>query len=124
MAMRNIYNDKELNELDFHMLITVHDEILGECPEENAERVAERLAEVMKSTSKPYMEVPMEVDTYNVSHWYEDEYAAVVSDEFDKLVNGDSDNGIEPISKEEAFEKICEIRTESTREELKKILGL
>lgn len=124
MAMRNIYNDKELNDLGFHMLITVHDEILGECANENSERAAERLAEVMKSTSKPYMEVPMEVDTYNVSHWYEDEYAAVVNDEFDKLVNGDVDKGIEAISKEEAFEKICEMRTESTREELKKILGV
>lgn len=124
MAMRNIYNDPILNDLGFHMMITVHDEILGECPEENADKVAERLAEVMKTTSKPYMEVPMEVDTYVVSHWYEDEYAAVVSDEFKKLVNGDSDNGTQPISKEEAFEQICNTRTESTVDELRKILGV
>ena len=117
MAMRNIYNDPVLKSLDFHMLITVHDEILGECPEENAEKAAERLAEVMKSTSKPYMAVPMEVDTYVVSHWYEDEYAAVVNDEFEKMVSGG-------MSKEEAFENICSKRIESTREELKKILGV
>lgn len=124
MAMINIHNDKELNELGFRMLITVHDEILGECPEENAERAAERLAEVMKNTSKPYMNVPMEVDTYVVRRWYEDEYAAVVNDEFKSLCEGDPKKGIEPLSKEEAFRKIADDRIESSEEELKKILGI
>lgn len=124
MAMINIHNDKELNELGFRMLITVHDEILGECPEENAERAAERLAEVMKDTSKPYMNVPMEVDTYVVRRWYEDEYAAVVNDEFKSLCEGDPKKGIEPLSKEEALNKIVKERTESSEEEIKKILGI
>ena len=39
--------DEELNELGFEQLLQVHDEIVGECPEENADRCAERLKEIM-----------------------------------------------------------------------------
>ena len=85
LAMINIDNDEELNRLGFKLLITIHDEVLGECPAENSEEVAKRLCQVMIDTAKPYMEVPMSVDAYVVSHWYEDEMMAVLQDEFDKL---------------------------------------
>ena len=87
LAMINIDNDEELNRLGFKLLITIHDEVLGECPEENAEQVAKRLCEVMINTSKPYMNVPMSVDAYNVSHWYEDENKAELLKEFEDLKN-------------------------------------
>ena len=85
LAMINIDNDEELNRLGFKLLITIHDEVLGECPKENAEQVAKRLCEVMINTSKPYMNVPMSVDAYNVKHWYFDENKAEIQKEFDEL---------------------------------------
>ena len=45
-AMIAISRDKQMQELGFKMLIPVHDELLGECPAENAEKVCERLSYV------------------------------------------------------------------------------
>lgn len=116
MAMLNISRDKELADLKFRMLVTVHDEILGECPKENAEKAAERLSQVMIDTAKPYLNVPMACDTYIVPCWYLEEYSTTVQKEFKELVD---DKGL---SNEEAFNKIAETRTESTIENLHEIL--
>lgn len=98
LAMININNDEELNRLGFHLLITIHDEVLGECPQENADAVAKRLTKVMIDTAKPYMEVPMSCDAYVVSHWYEDEMKAVIQDEFEKLKkNSTEDKALEQL---------------------------
>ena len=42
LAMILIGNDKKLKELGFRLLLPVHDELIGECPKENAKEVAER----------------------------------------------------------------------------------
>lgn len=86
LAMINISRDKVLNECGFKMLIQVHDEVLGECPIEYADVVAKRLQEVMIETAKPYMDVPMSVDAYVVSHWYEDNHSQNILDEYNKLI--------------------------------------
>ena len=115
LAMVNIYNDKVLNDCKFKLLVTIHDEVLGECPEEYASIVEKRLAEVMIDSAKPYMNVPMSCDCYNVTHWYEDEYAATILAEYKKL----EEKGV---SKEEALNQIVENHTESSRETLENIL--
>lgn len=61
-----VENDPELNALGFEQLLQIHDEIVGQCPEENAERCAERLAEIMADClPKPLNNVVLEasVDT-------------------------------------------------------------
>ena len=113
--MINIDRDEELNRLGFKLLITIHDEVLGECPEENSERVAERLCEVMMDTSKPYMNVPMSVDAYNVSHWYEDEYQAVLLKELSSYMSSG-------LTREESVDKIIKEHSESTKDFLCKLL--
>lgn len=75
IAMINIFNDKELNDLGFRLLITVHDEVLGECPKENIKEVEERLNKVMIDSLKPYLVVPISCDLYSVPCWYYDEMA-------------------------------------------------
>lgn len=85
-AMNNIYRDKELNELGFHLMITVHDEVLGECPKENADKVVNRLSQVMIDSAKPFMDVPMQCDGYVVPCWYYDELTAEVQKEYDELL--------------------------------------
>ena len=122
MAMVNLYNDEILKKLGFHMLITVHDEVLGECPKENSEEVSKRMAQVMIDTSKPYMNVPMSVDCEIGSKWYINNYITSINAEYKKLIEGDKKKNISPISQDEAFETIVNTHTECLREELQNML--
>ena len=122
--MNNIYRDKELNDLGFRLLITVHDEVLGECPKRNAEAVQKRLAQVMVDSAKPYLDVPMACDCYVVPCWYYDELTTQVQEEVEKLVNGDKDKNIAPITREEAIKKIREKHIELLDEQFNDMLGL
>ena len=122
MAMVNLYNNQRLRELGFHMIITVHDEVLGECPEENAEEVSKLMAQVMIDTSKPYMNVPMSVDCEIGSKWYINNYITSINEEYKKLIEGDKKKNISPISPDEAFERIVTNHTECLRDELRNML--
>lgn len=91
-AMVNIFNDEEMNRLGFRILIPVHDELLGECPIENAEAVEKRLVELMIGAGKPECSVPMKCDTYVVKHWHADEVFNSIHDTHVKNVkSGKSD---------------------------------
>jgi len=116
IAMINIDNDEELNRLGFRLMITIHDEVLGECPEENAEQVAKRLKKVMIDTAKPYMEVPMDCDEYVVSHWYEQEYKAALLKEFNSLKNKNLTN-------EEIMNILIDSHTEFLPDDLRGMLA-
>ena len=122
MAMVNLYNDPVLRDLDFHMIITVHDEVLGECPVENAEEVSKRMAQVMIDTSKPYMNVPMSVDCELGAKWYINNYITSINAEYKKLIDGDKKKNIIPISPEEAFSVIVKRHTETSKEDLSNML--
>lgn len=68
-AMILLYNHKELRELGFRMLIPVHDEIIAECPEENAERCAQLMSELMVEAAKDLC-VPSKCDVEIFRCWY------------------------------------------------------
>lgn len=85
LAMVNIHRSKELRDLMAKLIITVHDEVLVECPEIYADEVEKLLPQVMIDTAKPYITVPMSCDPYNVSRWYCDEAGVSIRDEFKKL---------------------------------------
>ena len=70
LALIKIHNDAELKSLGFKTLITVHDEIIGECPAENAEKAGERLSYVMINCAKDKIEVPMKCDVEISKNWY------------------------------------------------------
>ena len=116
LAMINIDKDEELNRLGFKLLVTIHDEVLGECPEENSELVAKRLSQVMIETAKPYMNVPMSCDSYNVRNWYSDEYQAVLLKELD-------DSMKKGLTKEEATSKLISEHSESTQDFIMELLN-
>lgn len=85
LAMIMIHNDKELNNLGFKLLVTVHDEVFGECPTENSELAAKRLCEVMVEAAKIRCSaVPWKCDPYILKHWYADELSAEVLKDFNK----------------------------------------
>lgn len=104
-AMISIYNDKEINDLGFRLLIGVHDELIGECPKENKEKVAERLSYLMKN-AVPELKVPFKCDAEIEEHWYENDYSHLIQDEYKHLLN-------EGKSKNEAILEVYNNHTES-----------
>lgn len=70
LAMVAIHNDQRLKELDCHLLLQVHDEVICECPEANAKEVAERLTALMVGAAKEKIRVPMKCDAEVTYVWY------------------------------------------------------
>jgi DNA polymerase I-like protein with 3'-5' exonuclease and polymerase domains len=85
LAMVKVDNDPELKAFDAHLVITVHDEVLVECPMAYAEKVEKRLPQVMIDTAKPFINVPMACDPYAERQWYIGEYSVSIQSEFKKL---------------------------------------
>ena len=116
MAMVDIFRDEELKECQADLIITVHDEVLVECPAFYADRVEKRLPEVMVNAAKKAGDdVPQACDPYNVTRWYADTAAATLMDEFKKLEN-------KGLSREEAFSKVIENHPEFPKEAISKTL--
>lgn len=68
-ALVELYEHQELKQLGFRLLMSVHDENIGECPIENVKRVTELLSEVMiKANNK--CSVPMKCDAEVTEYWY------------------------------------------------------
>lgn len=110
LAMIMIHNDKELNDLGFKLLITVHDEVLGEAPSENVNRAAERLCEVMVEAAKvKCASVPWKCDPYICADgWYEDELCAEILKEYGKCKNVDSIKEKYPFLNGDSIKLVCE----------------
>ncbi len=98
IAMIRVHNDQKLKDLGFSTLISVHDELIGECPKENAQEVADRLCYLMKTCIENDVTVPFKCDPTITYQWYSDEVAAKLQELRDKeLANGKS---IDQIKKE------------------------
>ena len=115
LVMNNIANDKILNDLGFRMLVVVHDEVLGECPSDNAEKALDRLCQVMVDSGKGYMNVPLKCDGDICSHWYENEYSTMIISEYKKLREKEK-------SEEESLNEVVNNHIEVDREYIEKII--
>lgn len=121
-AMINIDNDPELNALGFELLLTIHDEVIGQCPEENADKVAELLPQIMVKTAAECFAkhpentpVSMKCDPTVEKSWYLSEVESAINSKFGKLLE-------EGLSKEEALKKVqdtyCELLSENIKSNL------
>lgn len=72
MAMYLVGTDERLKNLGFRLLLMVHDEVIGECPEENVAEVSRLLSEIMVGACKD-LKVPAHVDVDVSFRWYENE---------------------------------------------------
>lgn len=70
LAIIDLYNSKELRELGFRLLIPVHDEIIAECPEENAQECSRLLAEIMSKAAEKILNMPFKCDVEITREWY------------------------------------------------------
>jgi DNA polymerase I-like protein with 3'-5' exonuclease and polymerase domains len=70
ITMIKIYNDEELRRLGYHLIIPVHDEVLGICPKENAKEVKNRLEDIMVHIVDGVFKIPMKCDIEVTERWY------------------------------------------------------
>lgn len=113
-AMLAVYNDPKIKELGFRLLITVHDELIGECPEENAEQVKERLSFLMTTAAFPTVQVQMKCDAEAFYSWYYDVYSVDIQKEYKQLMQQNSTD---------AFSLLAAEHIEFTEEELYSIIA-
>jgi hypothetical protein len=115
-AMIRVHHDEELRRLGFRLMLAVHDELIGECPEENADAVATRLCDIMKVAALPECNVPFKCDPTIETVWYETDYCGAVRSQLADLM--------ETMSRDEALKRIYEDRSECTVEQINGMLGI
>lgn len=69
-AMIEVLKSEKLTKLGFKLLIQVHDELIGECPEENIEECSKVLAEVMSKAAEEIIGLPFSCDAEITRAWY------------------------------------------------------
>ena len=115
LAMIQIHNSQELKDLGAYLVMTIHDEVMLECPVLYAEQASEILPRIMIDAAAPYIDVPMKCDPAVESRWYCSEYAVAVQSEFKKL----TDKGFD---REAAFAKLYEKHPELPEEAIYKTI--
>lgn len=70
LAMIKVGNNKRLKELGFRLLIPVHDELIGECPKENAKECKELFAKLMSEAAADKLTIPISCDVEVTERWY------------------------------------------------------
>ena len=115
LAMRKVYDSQELRDLGFRMLLQVHDELIGECPCENADKVATLLSDIMKHSAEPVVTIPFKCDTEISNRWYADDYGNNLKADFNKLI----DKGV---LKNDAYNQIVKEHSECTEAQIQEFL--
>lgn len=116
VCMRKVFDDEELNRLGAKLVLQIHDEVIVECPKQNAEAVMNRLTYVMKTSVADKVQVPFKCDGYIVNCWYEDDFGDILKQELQKLTASGT-------SKEESFSKLLKEHSELTSEQLTQLLS-
>ena len=70
LAMIKVGNNKRLQELGFRLLIPVHDELIAECPKENAKEAAELFSKLMSEAAMSKLTIPISCDVEVTERWY------------------------------------------------------
>lgn len=111
IAMRKVFDNNRLKELGFKLLLQVHDELIGECPKENAEECMNILTDVMKHSVEPLVQVPFKCDGYIVPRWYDDDFGDIIREKYKSLIDKD-------IPTHDAFNLLLSEHSELSREQL------
>lgn len=115
LSMIALDRNPRLKELGFQLLLTIHDEVIGQCPSENAEEVAAILPEIMTKVGEDKMAVPLKADSGIVRHWYEDDLIASLNESYNKLIKAE-------FSEEDALDSIIKEHTELLPEQIRSVL--
>jgi hypothetical protein len=96
--------------------MSIHDEVMLECPALYAEEVSEVLPKIMIDAAAPYILTPMKCDPAVESRWYVEEYTVAVQSEFKKL----ADKGY---ARDEALSKVYSNHPELPQEAIYKTIA-
>ena len=69
IAMINVYNKLQEENLDAKLVLQIHDELIIECDEKIKEKVKEILQDCMENAAK--LDVPLNVETSEATSWYD-----------------------------------------------------
>lgn len=115
-AMIAVTNDSELNRLGFRLMINVHDELIGECPEQYSTECAKRLEDVMKGVAKDKAKVPFKCDADISYNWYFTDYRAGIKSEYEEY------RQVDHMGEREAFNRCLKNHIELTEENMKEVI--
>lgn len=73
LAMILINNNARLKELGFRLLIQVHDELIAECPKENAKECKKLFSDLMSKAAESRLTIPIKCDVSVSKEWYGEE---------------------------------------------------
>ena len=116
LSLIAISKNEELRELGFQPLLTIHDEVIGQCPSENAKRVAEIIPQIMVDVGKEKIKCPMVSEASIFSHWYEDDLTTYIN----ALYADRIEKGEDP---EIVINDIIKSHTELTPEQIRGVLS-
>ena len=116
-VMIEIDKDPILKKLDSHLVIQVHDEVIVECPIENAEQVRDRLATIMVNAGKllGIVDIPFVCDPVIERRWGMAEMSNDLKEEYEDAI-------AEGKKQEEAIKAVCEEHKEFPEEAIGKYL--
>lgn len=115
IALGKLYKDEQLKKWGFNLLLTVHDEIIGECPVEYAEQVADRLTYIMSTCINDKTDMIFKCDADINTHWNLGGYESSIRQEYYNLIKAG-------LSEEGAKNHIISEHTESLPETILEIL--
>lgn len=110
IAMRKIFDNEELRKLGFKLVLQIHDEVIGEVPEENAEQAGEILSQVMRTCVEKWVKVPFKCDVDISPCWYYNDFKSTLKNEFEKLKG--------KVSLDKVVDVLCDMHGECTREQI------
>ena len=70
-AMVRIHVDRRLREMGWKLLLQIHDELILEGPQENAEEALRRVRQLMEHPLDEPLRVSLEVDAKIGDNWFE-----------------------------------------------------
>lgn len=115
LSMIAISKNEDLKKLGFKLLLTIHDEVIGICPSENAKAVAEIIPKIMVDAGKEKIVCPMVSEASIFKHWYEDDLTVYLSEIYANKVKAGEDP-------EKVKQNLIEEHTEVTPEQIDGIL--
>ena len=69
-AMIEIYKDRRYKELDIHMIMTIHDELIAEIPDKYIKEGMDFMQEKMQEVGERFTGLPMKTDFEVTQYWY------------------------------------------------------
>ena len=118
VAMIAIANDPIMTELKARMVIQVHDEVILECPTENALKVKEELEQIMMNCGYGLdIVIPMKCDTVIETRWGEDAMSTDILDEYKEHTQKGG------LTHDEAINNICLKYPEFPRQSIESLIN-